>query len=185
MKRLICLLLAVLMLCLCSCGGGKTQTTVKTAGMLNITNSDKTYLGCRSRYNSVLTAVKEKVNVLEEQHNAEIRQKNSSDYFLQSDYILTTFEPFQCGAISLTDRFDGDMTDERAKEEYKLESAGMDIEFTSKGGSEYILRFVSEGLTKSYNAEYDKKNDAFRFIFTADEDSSGKMSEFLEYLPYD
>ena len=42
MKRLICLLLAVLMLCLCSCGGGKTQTTVKTAGMLNITNSDKT-----------------------------------------------------------------------------------------------------------------------------------------------
>ena len=49
MKRLICLLLAVLMLCLCSCGGGKTQTTVKTAGMLNITNSDKTYLGCRSR----------------------------------------------------------------------------------------------------------------------------------------
>lgn len=181
MKRLICLLLAVLMLCLCSCGGGKTKTTVKTAGMLNITNSDKTYLGCRSRYNSVLTAVKEKVNVLEEQHNAEIRQKNSSDYFLQSDYILTTFEPFQCGAISLTDRFDGDMTDERAKEEYKLESAGMDIEFTSKGGSEYILRFVSEGLTKSYNAEYDKKNDAFRFIFTADEDSSGKMSEFLEF----
>ena len=107
MKRLICLLLAVLMLCLCSCGGGKTQTTVKTAGMLNITNSDKTYLGCRSRYNSVLTAVEEKVNVLEEQHNAEIRQKNSFDYFLQSDYILTTFEPFQCGAISLTDRFDG------------------------------------------------------------------------------
>lgn len=181
MKRLICLLLAVLLLCLCSCRREPTQTVVKTAGMLNITDNDKTYLGCRSRYESVMTAVIEKVNVLEEQHNAEIRQKNSSDYFLQSDYILTSFEPFQCAAITLTDRFDGNMTEERAKEEYKLESAGMDIEFTSKGESEYLLRFASEGLTKSYSAEYDRKNDAFRFIFTADEDSGSRLNEFLEF----
>lgn len=94
MKRLICLLLAVLMLCLCSCGGGKTQTTVKTAGMLNITNSDKTYLGCRSRYNSVLTAVEEKVNVLEEQHNAEIRQKTASIISCKAIIFLPPLNPF-------------------------------------------------------------------------------------------
>lgn len=183
MKKFISLALAVVLLCLCSCGKSEqVSNTVKRAGTLEITNEEKTYLGCRSRLEAVLTSIKTTVNILEEQHNAEVRAENNSDYFLNADYILTAFEPFSSGTIDMTDLFDDEMTDEKAQSAYKLESGGMDIEFIRKSDDEYQLRFVSEELTKTYGVEYDKKNDAFRFVYTTDSELSGRTREFLEFV---
>lgn len=183
MKKILSLVLAAVLVCLCSCGKSEQVSgTVKKAGTLNITNEEKTYLGCRSRFEAVLASITTTVNILEEQHNFAVKAENNSDYFLDSSYILTAFEPFSRDKISVTDLFDDEMTDERAQTEYKLESDGMDIEFTRVNDGEFYLRFVSEELVKSYSAEYDKKNDAFRFIYSTDSDFSGRTREFLEFV---
>lgn len=181
-KKITALLLAVLLaLCLCSCGETQPVSVIQKAGMLNITNDEKTYLGCRSRFEAVIDSVCTTVEIIEEQHNAAVKAENGADYFLSEDYILTAFEPFSKNLLTITDFFDSDMTYEKAQETYKLESGGTDIEFSSKGEEEYNLRFVSEELTRNYSVEYDKKNDSFRFIYISDSDTNGQTREFIEF----
>ncbi len=182
MKRITALLLAALLaLCFCSCGKTQTTSAVQKAGTLNITNDEKTYLGCRSRFEAVIDSVSATVEIVEEQHNAAVKAENDANYFFAEDYILTAFEPFSKGLLAITDFFDSDMTDEKAQEAYRLESGGTDIEFTSKGEEEYKLRFISEELTRTYSVEYDKKNDSFRFIYVSDSDINGQTREFIEF----
>lgn len=179
MKKTAAILLAVMMLFLCACSD-KDDGRAKTADMLNITNTDKTFLGCLSRFDSVVEAMTAKITILEGAHNAVIESGNKTEYFLDENYILTSFEPFVLNSVSVVQGFTADMTNEAAQDYYKLQSEGMDITFTSEGEN-YELRFVSESTVKVYTAEYDEKNDSLRYVYTVEDSGEETVEEFLEF----
>ena len=180
MKKYMSLTIAFLLIFLCSCKGDEPPVH-KTADMLSITNEDKTFLGCKSRLDAVISAMSSKISTLENAHNAVIKAENSEDYFLNENYILTSFEPFVISSLSITEGFTDDMTNEKAQDFYNLQSEGLDIIYNgSKGNHE--LMFVSEALVKTYTAEYDKKNDSLRYIFSIEENGNETVEEFLEFI---
>lgn len=148
--------------------------------MLNITNTEETFQGCMSRLNSVLEAMSAKISILENAHNSVIKVENPDEYFLEKNYILTSFEPFVLASDSITDGFTADMTNETAQEFYKLSSNGMDIIFKSENET-YDLTFVSESLVENYTAEYDLKNDSLRYTHTVEDDGAETVIDFLEF----
>lgn len=150
--------------------------------MLNITNTEKTFAGSLERFSSVISAMKAKVSVPESGHNKAIRVQNPDEYFLENDYIHTAFEPFVVSSFEITEGFRSDMTDEEAKNFYKLMSNGADIVFESDGETSFSLKFVSEELTEAYSAEYNKKADSFRYVFKTEDGEGEHIKEFLEFL---
>ncbi len=179
MKKIISLL-AVLALLLCSCSNDEPQK-IRTNDMLTITNTEETFQGCRERLANVLSAMKAKVIVLENEHNRELRIENPSEYFLESDYILTAFEPFIMSSFEIADGFHSEMTDESAQTFFELQSRGADIIYDSDGQSSFVLKFVSEEMTEEYSVEYNKKQDSFRYVKMTETDGTESIDEFLEF----
>ncbi len=179
MKRFVAVLLAIALVLLCACSKND-KGRVKTADMLNITNTEETFLGCLERFESVKDAMSAKISILEGAHNAVIESGNKTEYFLDDNYILTSFEPFMLSALSTVQGFTSDMTDEAAQDYYKLQSEGMDITFTSEGEN-YELTFVSESTVKTYTAEYDAKTDSLRYVYSVEESGDESVVEFLEF----
>ncbi len=179
MKKLTAILLALMLVFLCACSD-KDDVRLKTADMLNITNTEKTFLGCLSRFEAVTAAMSAKITILENAHNAVIESGNKAEYFLDDNYILTSFEPFIFENLSITQGFTADMTNEAAQDYYRLQSEGMDITFTSDGEN-YELLFVSESTVKSCTAEYDAKNDSLRYVYAVEDSGEESVEEFLEF----
>lgn len=179
MKRTVAVLLAFMLLFLCACSD-KGDDRVRTADMLNITNTEKSFQGCLSRFEAVLSAMSAKISILEDAHNAVIMSENKDEYFLNENYILTSFEPFMLDTISITEGFTTDMTNEAAQGYYKLQSEGMDITFNSDGEN-YELLFVSESTVRSYTAEYDEETDSLRYVCAVEEADGETVEEFLEF----
>lgn len=149
--------------------------------MLSITNDEKSFLGCKSRFEAVVFAMKSKITVLENAHNTVIMSGDKEEYFLDENYILTTFEPFMLNTLSITENFTPDMTNEKAQDVFKLQSEGMDIDFKSKNNVTELM-FVSESLVKTYTAEYDKKSDSLRYSYTVESGETETIEEFLEFM---
>jgi hypothetical protein len=105
-------------------------------------------------------------------------------YFLDENYILTSFEPFQLDSFSITDGFDQNMTNEKAADYYKQQSEDFDVSFSSNGES-YELVFTSETLIKIYTAEYSKKNNGMRYEFSVEQNGNETVEEFLEFVQTD
>lgn len=181
MKKYISLFIAALFLLLCSCSGKEEEQGFKTADMLNITNTEKTFVGCRDRYFAVIAAMKAKVDILEREHNNSIKLENKNNYFLEKDYILTAFEPFRLESFDITADFTSEMTKETAKSVYQLKSDGADIIYESDGKSVFSLRFVSEESSEEYRAEYDSEVDSFRYSFSTEDGQGSRTEEFLEF----
>ncbi|MBR4858118.1 MAG: hypothetical protein IKU08_02910 [Clostridia bacterium] len=179
MKKISAFLLALMLLFLCACSD-KGDDRVITADMLNITNTDKDFQGCLSRFEAVLSAMSAKISILEEAHNKVIRSENKNEYFLDENYILTSFEPFIIETLSITEGFTADMTNQTAQDYYKLQSEGMDISFSSDGAN-YELTFVSETASKSYTAEYDEETDSLRYTYAVEDGDEETVEEFLEF----
>lgn len=180
MKRFL-LLLTALLLILCSCSGNEPPQKLITADMLNITDTEKTFLGCRNRLDAVLEAMSAKIEILENAHNAVIKDENKTEYFLEDKYILTSFEPFIIDTLEITDGFNAEMTNETAQTYYKLQSDGMNIYFNSDGKSNFELQFISETLVKKYSGEYNEKTDSLRYIYSVESDGNETVEEFLEF----
>lgn len=180
MKKCLSLFAALLLL-LCSCSKDGGSERLITADMLNITNTEETFLGCLDRFDSVIAAMKAKVSILEAEHNKAIKIQTPDEYFLESDYILTAFEPFLISSLGIADGFTADMSEETAKDFYKLQSRGMDVVYNSDGKTSFSLKFVSEELIEEYTAEYNQKADSFRFVFKTENDSGEQVEEFLEF----
>lgn len=152
--------------------------------MLNITNEDSDYLGCRERYEAVMSAVSSKISVLENAHNDKIRIETDSEYFFEDEYILTSFEPFILGSFSLTDYFTSSMTAKEAAETYKTLCKGMTVEYSTDKNN-HTLRFVSEELVEEYEAEYNEEFDSFRYVFSIENVDGRQTEEFLEFIRYE
>ncbi len=180
MKRFL-LLLTALLLVLCSCSGNEPPEKPLTADMLNITDTEKTFLGCRNRLDAVLEAMSAKIEILENAHNDVIKAENKTEYFLEDKYILTSFEPFIIDSLEITDGFHSEMTNETAQTYYKLQSDGMGISFESDGKSSFELQFISETVVKKYFGEYNEKTDSLRYIFSTENNGNETVEEFLEF----
>lgn len=179
MRKTVSVLLALMLLFLCACSD-KGDNRIITADMLNITNTDKDFQGCLSRFEAVLSAMSAKISILEEAHNAVKRAENKNEYFLDDNYILTSFEPFIIETLSITEGFTANMTNQTAQDYYKLQSEGMDITFNSDSRN-YELTFVSESMVKSYTAEYNEKTDSLRYTYVVENGDEETVEEFFEF----
>lgn len=179
MKKLICLALAVMMLMLTACGDGEPKTIYKDT--LVITNEEKTFEGAKERYRAVLESLRTRVTLLEESHNQSVKLENPDSYFLDDNYILRSFDPFAVASFEMTDKINDSVTPESAPDIFKDDAGNSSVIF-SRDGSGYILQFMNEGLTSTYQAEYDAKTDSFRFIYNEDGQTPELKSEFLEFI---
>lgn len=177
----ILLIIIVVLISFPSCNKEETYVS-KTQDMLDITNEEKSFQGCLSRMNSVISALSTKVTVIEQQHNYEIELENGEGYFLDEEYILNTFEPFRTISISYADVFSGTTTNEYVQDLYKNEAGSAAVIFNSSD-NEYTLKFVTEEYTRTYVGTYSKKNDSLSFIYTEDKNGSVNIVEFIEFVP--
>lgn len=184
--KLIPLLLSVLMLLLCSCSDNEEEK-IYTPDMLSITNTEETFIGCRERFLDVMSALKAKVSILESSHNKTIEAENPSEFFLETDYILTAFEPFPVGTFDLpiVGGFTKDMDEETALTYYDSPTRHSDISYESDGETSFLLRFISEENTDEYFAEYNKKSDSFRYVYSTENHGTEDVVEFLEFITID
>ncbi len=180
-------LFLVLLFLLCSCSGNGGEEKIVTPDMLNITNTEETFIGCRERFLDVMSAMKSKVSILEEGHNKTIQIEKPAEYFLESNYILTAFSPFPLGTfdLSIVGGFTADMDEESAQKYYKRPTDHADISFISDGKSNFLLKYISEEETEEYSAEFDKKTDSFRYVFLNEKEGTEEIVEFLEFVKID
>lgn len=183
MKRFSALIVALLLIFCTSCSKSEPEV-LKTPDMLNITNDDADFLGCRERFEAVMSAVSSKITVLENAHNDKIRIETESEYFFEDEYILTSFEPFILSSFSLSEHFTSSMTQKQAEENYKTVCKGMTVEYSSDNDN-HTLRFVSEELVEEYTAEYNEEFDSFRYSFTVENADGRHTEEFLEFTKYE
>ncbi len=176
-------LLSVLLIILCSCSG-KEDDKVITPDMLSITNTEETFIGCRERFLDVIRAMSAKISILENGHNKTIQVENPSEYFLENHYILTAFSPFPLGTFDLpiVGGFTADMDKETAQKFYDNPTRHSDISYESDGETSFLLKFISEETTEEYSAEFDKKTDSFRYIFSTEKNGTEEVVEFLEFI---
>lgn len=176
-------LLSVLLIILCSCSG-KEDDKVITPDMLSITNTEETFIGCRERFLDVIRAMSAKISILENGHNKTIQVENPSEYFLENHYILTAFSPFPLGTFDLpvVGGFTADMDKETAQKYYDNPTRHSDISYESDGETSFLLKFISEETTEEYSAEFDKKTDSFRYIFSTEKNGTEEVVEFLEFI---
>lgn len=182
LKKLLCLSVSLLIL-LCSCSK-QDEEKIVTPDMLSITNTEETFIGCRERFLDVMQAMKSKVSILEDGHNKTIEVNNPSEYFLESDYILTAFDPFPLGTFDLpiVGGFTKHMNEEEAQKYYDTPTRNCDISYKSDGESNFLLKFITEETTEEYSAEFNKKTDSFRYIYSTENNGNEEVVEFLEFV---
>lgn len=185
MKRISAFLLILLTVFLCSCGSGRnepetTTRAAKTADMLVLSSNKKNYSECVKRYHAVLSAVKNKISILEAEHNKSIQSEHPDDFFLTDEYIPTGFDPFVLTDFTVTEAFDSSMDTEKAKQTYSSIVSGAEVQFENDSDSSYILRLVTEEYLKEYEVDY-SSNDSFRFFSRSESGDETTLDEMLEF----
>ena len=165
-----------------SCAGKTDAPKLKTADMLDITNTESDFQGCVSRLEAVLSAMKSKVTILENAHNNTVKANAEGEYFLEKDYVLTAFEPFRLTAFELTRNFNSELTEETAKALFSDISDGMEIFYESDGKSSFVLQMLSETAVREYSVEYIEKTDRFRYAYSVEDSEGETVVEFLEFM---
>ncbi len=185
MKRFFAVFFAaVLIFCSgCNNNNGDIETTTaapKTADMLDLPTNKKNYADCVKRYHAVISAVINKVQVLETEHNKVLETENPEKFFLDDKYIATAFDPFILSGFSITESFDYTLDAEKAREIFAEHSNGADIQFEKNTTNSYILRFIREETMQEYTVDY-SSNDSFRYIATSENGNETVINEMLEF----
>ena len=181
MKRVITLAVAIVLI-FCSCSSKPEVPKLKTADMLDITNTDLDFRGCVSRFDAVISAMKSKSEILENAHNNAVKSNAEGEYFLEKDYVLTVFEPFRLTDFDLTRSFNAELTEETAKSLFSDISNGMEIFYESDGKTSFVLQMLSETVVREYSVEYNEKADRFRYVYSVEDSDEETVVEFLEFL---
>ena len=190
MKKILAILLTVLIFLLCACSKdgddtGSESTTVpvrKTSDMLDITSRSLNYVDCLDRYYSVISAIVNKVQTLENEHNKTIQNETGDRYFLDENYILTYFDPFLMNSLFLTEGFEDYTSPSDVNTYYSAYSNGADVRYEIQNSSTRVLYFTSEDSVKEFKTEYNKNNDSFRYTAYTDTDGTKVVEETLEFI---
>lgn len=179
MKRVIVVLLLVsLLFSACSNVEEFKQTYRDT---LTFTDTSETYVGCISRFESVVHSMKTRVSLLETSHNTSIEYELPNDYYNDEDYILTSFDPFFCEYMEIAKNFNNTLTQESAASTFESEAKGRGIIFSIED-DKYTLKFSSEGSVECWSGEYKKSNDSFRYIYSTELPEGETVVEFIEFV---
>lgn len=183
LKRLLILpLLAAALLSLCSCSEDIVIAPPHVEGMLFISDYGKDYCSCATRYNEVSTAFTEQISLFVEKNNGTIEMNSPDKYFLDENYILTSFTPFANPTFSFTSQFGKNLTEEDVlRMAYTNEWPGQ-ISYKSTGKTSYLLRSEGES-TFELDCRYNKKTDTLSYRRTEikDDEEGDTVSEFLEF----
>ncbi len=177
-KKILSVLSVICLLLTASCG--KPEQKIIYRDTLIIENTQSTFEGARERFYAVLNSLKTRVNLLEESHNTAIEQENPDSYFLDSNYILRAFDPFNIPSLEITEKIDDAVDEQNAADIFENEAEGSSVIF-ARTGSGYTLKFMSETLTRIYDASYDAKTDSLRFVYSQETPLQDKDIEFLEF----
>lgn len=179
MKRVaVVLLLICLIFSACSKGEEFKQTYRDT---LTFTDRSETYVGCISRFESVVYSLKTRVSILETSHNTSIEYEVPGHYYNDDDYILTSFDPFFCEYMEITKNFNEALTQESATSTFESEAKGKGVIFSFEN-DKYTLKFSSEGSVECWSGEYNKSNDSFRYIYSTELPEGETVVEFIEFV---
>ena len=180
-KIIASILVAVFILSLASCSKETPQASGKDA--LHISSNEKTLFGAAARLCDVVDAVCNKAGILLNAHNNEIKIAHPDDYFLNENYILSGFSPFDTDTLDIMLLFETTGTNEQAQDVFKPYAGSMNI-FYEPSKDEYKLTFSSENSVLTYSAQYNKKNDSFIYSLTEFDGTKEKIVSFIEFVPY-
>lgn len=188
MKRITALLLIAVMILLCGCNNEPekteptTQEPARRSDVLYLDDMNKNYLACLDRYQAVVSAMKSKVQTLEEEHNKSVKAESSDKFFLEENYIQTFFEPFGFSYLSLTEKFETGMNNQKAQDEFASYSEGMKIDYYSNNANGNVLKFVSEGTVKTLETKYKKADDSLQYVYKTEVSGIESVTEKLEFI---
>lgn len=182
MKRTAAIICVLLLLFTAACG--RPDQKIIYRDTLIIENTQLNFEGALERFYAVLNSLKTRVNLLEESHNEAIEQENPDNYFLDKSYILRSFDPFNIKSLEINEKIDETVDAVNAAEVFENEAQGAGVIFDRKD-SGYTLKFMSETLTKVYDASYDEKTDSLRFVYSQETPPQDKNVEFLEFIKAD
>ena len=179
MKRCFAIIILLCIFFMAGCADKKPAIII-TSNMLTYDNDEKSFSALRGRYEAVKDVIKTEVNTLEYAQNRKIVFENPDDYFLNEDYILSTFDPFNIDGFTLTEHFSESLDQSMAETYYSDFAAGKTIQYTAEDDT-YCLKIVSEGLNDVYTVEYSKSSDSFTYRHTAVTSSGEAVSGFLDF----
>ncbi|MBR4452005.1 MAG: hypothetical protein IKS39_09235 [Clostridia bacterium] len=178
-KRIAAVICTLLLLLTASCGAPEQKIIYKDT--LIIENNESTFEGARERFRAVLESLTTRVFLLEDSHNKALEQENPDSYFLDPNYIPRAFDPFNIASLEITDKIDDAVDAQNAPEIFESEAEGAGVIFDRKDDG-YTLKFMTETLTKIYDASYDADTDSLRFVFSEKTPPQDKDVEFLEFI---
>lgn len=182
MKKLFCIVLIALTATLCACSGEPEPIPEHKAGVLYFTDTTKTYSGCATRAQQVITALNEKVNLIISQNNTAIESRVPEKYFLEQDYILTSFQPFVSDYFAYTLGFSDDAA--------KAGTLDVTADFGEASSTLFekvdknVYKFTVEGGEREFelHGEYSRKCNSLRFSRVVFDEDGESAAEFLDFV---
>lgn len=147
--------------------------------MLQFTSDEDSYIGIRTRMNDIISVFTTEVSTLVKCHNDDIRYNSPDNYFLDEDYIDTSFTPFNMNCITVTDNFTELLNVDNVFSVYDIQAQGRNIIF-DKGADYYSLKFSAEDKVDNYAVKFNTKSNAMIYSYICDTQDSENCVEFIE-----
>ncbi len=180
MKKVSAIIVLLCILFTAGCSGNKPAVIV-TSNMFVYEDTGKSFLSARGRYEAVVNVIRNEVTVLENAHNEKIIVENPDDYFLNNEYILSSFDPFNIDNFALSEFFDEKTDQSLAQTFYSNYAAGRDIQYSSSD-KEYNLKFISDGMNEIYSVICSDNFDSFRFEHLTVSSDGENCEDFLDFV---
>ncbi len=180
MKKILCLLIALLTLTVTFTSCGKEDTPLYKDTLI-FSNEEKTLVGAFTRYTEIINSLMLRVNTLETSHNNDIKTATPETYFNNTNYIFTMFDPFPDSVFDVIRKFDDELTNETAANAFFYECSGDSVYYSDEDGIRK-LKFASDRLERTWKAEYDKGDNSFRIVYTESSNDGTSDLRFLEFV---
>ncbi len=180
MKKALVVLLVFSTALLAACSG-KQENIIITKNMLVYENDKSGFQSVRGEFEAVTSVIRTEVTLLEESYNEKLTYENPDTYFLDDEYILSTFAPFTVDGFELTESFTEAMDSSSAAAVFEDYANGADVSFENDG-SVMKLKFTGNESMEVYSVSC--SSDCSSFIYEHDSVTSGgeECVDFLEFV---
>lgn len=180
MKKAIGLLLIVCIFLMAGCAK-KEPAIVITKNMLAYDNDSKTFLAAKGRFEAIVEVIKTEVTLLENSHNEDVMLEFPDNYFLNEDYILNSFDPFNIADFDLTENFDEKTDESSAAVYYENKANGREVQYFFEDRT-YTLKFFGEAVNDIYTVKCSKDYKSFSFMHMSVSSEGEKCEDFLDFI---